>query len=150
MFAKRPPKRPSVDVKQLSSLIAEDVEITGDVCFSGGIRIDGRIRGNVTVRAGDSGGRALLVLSEKGRIEGSVCCADAVINGDVVGDLEIAHFLELQSSARVTGAIRYHQLQMDVGATVRGQLLQADAMALGTDTNVVELGADKAAARASA
>jgi len=150
MFAKRPPQRPSVDVKQLSSLIAEDVEIQGDVCFAGGIRIDGRIRGNITVRDADAGARALLVLSDKGRIEGNVNCADAVINGVVVGDLEIGHFLELQSNARVTGAIRYRQLQMDVGAAVRGQLLQADAAAAGGDTNVVELGADKAAVLASA
>lgn len=150
MFAKRKFQRPSVDVKQLSSLIAEDVEINGDVCFAGGIRIDGRIRGNVTVRDAEAGARALLVLSETGRIEGGVSCADAVINGVVVGDLEIAHFLELQSNARVSGAIRYHRLQMDVGATVCGQLLQADAAAPGADNNVVELSADKTAARASA
>ena len=141
MFAKRK-KRPFIEVTKLSSLIAEDVEITGDLCFSSGIRIDGRIKGNVIARAVEGQTRALLVLSDKGQIEGSVNCGDAVINGTVVGDLVVEHFLELQSNARVSGTIRYEHLQMDVGAQVRGQLIKAEAVAA-ADSNVVELAVDK-------
>ena len=141
MFAKRK-KRPFIEVTKLSSLIAEDVEITGDLCFSSGIRIDGRIKGNVIARAVEGQTRALLVLSDKGQIEGSVNCGDAVINGSVVGDLVVEHFLELQSNARVTGTIRYEHLQMDVGASVRGQLIKAEAVAA-ADSNVVELAVEK-------
>jgi cytoskeletal protein CcmA (bactofilin family) len=91
------------------------------------------------------------VLSERGRNEVSVCCHDAVINGVVEGDLEIEHFLELQSNARVNGSIRYRALQMDVGAAVRGRLV---AMALDepaqdvapADGKVVELVAAPSAA----
>ena len=142
MFAKRK-KRPFIEVTKLSSLIAEDVEITGDLCFTSGIRIDGRIKGNVIARAVEGQTRALLVLSDKGQIEGSVNCGDAVINGSVVGDLVVEHFLELQSNARVSGTIRYEHLQMDVGAEVRGQLIKAEAVAA-ADSNVVELGVEKA------
>ena len=141
MFAKRK-KRPFIEVTKLSSLIAEDVEITGDVHYSGGIRIDGRIKGNVIARATDGQTRALLVLSDKGHIEGTVNCGDAVINGTVVGDLVVEHFLELQSNARVSGTIRYEHLQMDVGAAVDGKLVKAEAAAAAD--NVVELAMDKA------
>jgi len=140
MFAKRK-KRPFIEVTKLSSLIAEDVEITGDLCFVSGIRIDGRVKGNVIGRAVDAQTRALLVLSDKGQIEGSVNCGDAVINGSVVGDLIVEHFLELQSNARVNGTIRYEHLQMDVGATVHGQLVKTDAP--GAADNVVELEVNK-------
>jgi cytoskeletal protein CcmA (bactofilin family) len=142
MFSKRN-KRPVIEVTKLSSLIADDVEIIGDVCFTSGIRIDGRIKGNVTTRAGEGQARALLVLSEKGRIEGSVHCGDAVINGTVIGDLEVEHLLELQANSRVSGTIRYQHLHMDVGAAVRGQLVQADAALVGD--NVVELPFEKVA-----
>ena len=125
MFAKR--KNPSAKMTQLSSLIAEGVEITGDVVFTGGMRIDGRVNGNIIGRSLDGKAPALLVLSEKGRIEGSVRCGDAVVNGSVAGSLEIENFLELQSNAHVSGTIRYRHLRMDVGAVVQGQLLQADA-----------------------
>jgi len=67
-----------------------------------------------------------------------------VINGTVVGDLDVEHRLELQSDARVTGTIRYRQLQMDVGANVQGHLLRVAAAA--APDNVVELGADKTVA----
>ncbi|HEY8709508.1 MAG TPA: polymer-forming cytoskeletal protein [Burkholderiaceae bacterium] len=141
MFAKRK-KRPFIEVTKLSSLIAEDVEITGDVCFSGGIRIDGRIKGNVVAGAAEGQTRALLVLSDKGQIEGTVNCGDAVINGTVIGDLVVEHFLELQSNARVSGTIRYEHLQMDVGAAVHGKLVKAEAVPAAD--NVVELAMDKA------
>lgn len=135
-------KRPSIELTRLSSLIAEDVVITGDLCFSSGIRIDGCINGNVTVRGGDQPGHALVVVSEKGRIQGSLHCADAVINGTVEGNLQIEHFLHLQSESRITGTVRYRHLQMDVGAVVRGELL--DEQAAPAPGNVVSLPAEKA------
>ena len=143
MFSKRK-KQPFIKLTQLSSLIAADVEITGDVAFASGMRVDGRIKGNVIGRMGEGTTPALLVLSEKGHIEGSVRCGDAVINGSVIGDLDVEHFLELQSNARVTGTIRYRQLQMDVGSMVQGQLVKAEAWPAAD--NVVELTVDKVAA----
>ena len=151
MFFKRK-KAPFIEVTKLSSLIAEDVEITGDVCYTHGIRVDGRIKGNVVGRTGTGTARALLVLSDKGRIEGNVSCGDAVINGTIVGDLHIAHFLELKSNSQVTGVIRYQHLQMEVGASVHGQLQRTESSAdasgatdVAAGDNVVELTADVAA-----
>ncbi len=139
MFGKRKNKRPFVQVTQLASLIAEGVEIQGDVYFNSDMRIDGRVKGNVIARPLEGKPAALLVLSDKGHIEGSVQCGDAVINGTVTGDLDVAHFLELQSNARVSGTIRYQQLQMDVGASVQGQLVKAESAT--QDNNVVTLAA---------
>lgn len=142
MFTRRA-KQPSIQLTKLSSLIAEDVVITGDVSFTSGLRIDGHVIGNVVVHPAQGQTRGLLVLSDKGRIEGSVRCGDAVINGTVTGDMDVEHFLELQSSSRVNGTIRYQHLKMDVGAAVQGQLTRADAPA--ATHNVVELAADKVA-----
>jgi cytoskeletal protein CcmA (bactofilin family) len=136
-----PKRKPFIQTAQLSTLVAEGVEITGDVAFAGGMRIDGCIRGDVIGRRVDAKTASLLVLSAKGEIEGSIRCGDAVINGTVIGDLDVEHRLELQSDAKVTGTIRYRQLQMDVGATVQGHLLRAEAQT--SAGNVVELGADK-------
>ncbi|MES1264773.1 MAG: polymer-forming cytoskeletal protein [Variovorax sp.] len=127
---------------KLSSLIAEDVVITGDVAFASGMRIDGRVIGNVIAQPAEGKARGLLVLSDKGRIEGSVRCGDAVINGTVTGDLDVEHFLELQSNSRVSGTIRYQHLKMDVGAAVHGQLTQASAPSAAGP--LLELAANKA------
>mgnify|MGYP003575903131 CR=1 FL=1 len=45
-----------------------------------------------------------------------------LINGTVEGDIEVAHFLELQAGARVSGNISYSTLKLDCGATVDGKL----------------------------
>ena len=144
LFKARSP-RPRIEITKLSSLIAEDVVITGDVSFSSGLRIDGVVKGNVVALPHEGPGHALLVLSEKGQVHGSVRCGDAVINGTVVGDIEVEHFLELQSESRINGSIRYHHLQMDVGAAVHGELIAAKSAvqpALVAD-NVVALACDK-------
>ena len=135
-------RQPFIKTAQLSTLVADGVEITGDIAFTGGMRIDGRVCGDVSGKRVDTETASLLVLSAKGHIEGSVRCGDAVINGTVVGDLDVEHRLELQSDAKVTGTIRYRQLQMDVGATVQGHLLRVEAQT--SAGNVVELAADKA------
>jgi cytoskeletal protein CcmA (bactofilin family) len=111
----------AIDASRLAGLLAEDTSVRGDVTFAGGIRIDGRVEGNVVGKPDDHG---LLVLSENGVIVGTVKAYDAVINGRVEGDLEVEHFLELQVSARVTGNITYRTLKLDCGATVDGKLVR--------------------------
>jgi cytoskeletal protein CcmA (bactofilin family) len=121
MFWKK--KATSVDIARLSSLLAQDTCVRGDVIFERGVRIDGRVEGNVLSGSDDNG---LLVLSDKGTIVGCVKVYDAVINGRVEGDLEVEHFLELQANACVTGNISYRTLKLECGATVDGKLLRME------------------------
>jgi cytoskeletal protein CcmA (bactofilin family) len=125
----------AIDASRLAGLLAHDTCVRGDVMFAGGLRIDGRVEGNVLGKPED---RGLLVLSENGVIVGTVKVHDAVINGRVEGDLEVDHFLELQISARVTGNITYRTLKLDCGATVDGKLvrLSDEPLAAGTGEDV--------------
>lgn len=122
MFGSKKRNNP-IKLTKLSSLIAEKLEVGGDVYFAEGLRIDGKVQGKVVNREGEAG---LLVVSVNGRVEGDVHAYDAVINGMIEGDLRVEHFLELQSQARVIGNITYRQLQMDCGAAVQGQLVAMD------------------------
>lgn len=133
MFGKKK-KVSSVELTKLSSLIANNVELAGDVHFVDGLRVDGQIIGDVLCRPGS---KSLLVLSDQGSIRGNVRTYDAVINGVIVGDLEVEHFLELQENARITGNITYSQLRMDCGASVDGKLNRLGGD--GDAPNVVEL-----------
>ncbi len=137
MFRRKQNK--SIEVTKLSSLVSVNVRVAGDVIFTGGVRVDGQVDGNVVGKDGD---HSLLVLSEKGTITGNVKVYDAVVNGTVCGDIEVEHFLELQANARVSGNITYRQLQMECGAGVDGRLERRDDTAqsvAGSGTNVVTL-----------
>ena len=126
MFMKR--KQTVTAMPKLSSLLAEDLEIVGDVAFSGGLRVDGRVKGRVLGRATQALAPALLVLSERGRIEGGVHCGNAVIDGTIIGDLTVDECLNLQSNARIDGTIRYRELRMDIGAKVQGRMMRVEAL----------------------
>lgn len=120
MFGKKL-KKDHIEVAKLSSLIADNLQVVGDVLFSGGLRVDGKVEGNILGKPGE---KSLIVLSEKACVVGRVRAYDAVINGSISGDLEVEHFLELQAGARVSGNITYSQLQMECGASIEGQLMR--------------------------
>ena len=78
MFGKRAPKPQS----RIDSLIGSGTRIEGNISFSGGLRVDGEIKGNVRA---ESGQPSTLVLSEQARIEGVIQVSHLVVNGTVVG-----------------------------------------------------------------
>lgn len=116
MFSKSPAKTNG----KIESLIGAGTVITGDVTFSGGMRVDGEIKGNVRAADERSG---TLVISEHARIEGEISVAHVVVNGTVIGPLHCSEFLELQGKARVTGDVEYSAIEMHLGSVVQGRLV---------------------------
>lgn len=104
----------------IDTLIGADTRIDGDVHFSGGLRVDGAIRGNVTE---PNASPSTLILSEHGRVEGAINASKVVINGKVVGPVRSSLFIELQAKARVTGDVYYKSLEMHTGAVIEGKLV---------------------------
>jgi cytoskeletal protein CcmA (bactofilin family) len=115
MFKRRPNKDRKVD-----TLIGGKTRINGDVEFVGGFHLDGIINGNVTC---ESGGDAVLSVSEQGCIEGSVIAPNVLLNGTVKGDIDASDRVELGASARVLGNVHYSVIETAVGAQINGKLI---------------------------
>jgi len=113
-------KNGSKPQNKIDSLIGAGTRIEGHVTFSGGLRVDGEIRGNVRAENEESG---TLVISEQARVEGEITVGHVIINGTVIGPVCAAESLELHPGARVTGDVEYHQLEMQQGAVVQGRLV---------------------------
>lgn len=105
---------------RIDTLIGVDSVVNGDMIFSGGLRIDGTVRGNITEQAGSP---STIILSEHGRIEGAVQATKIVINGTVIGPVKTAQFIELQTKARIVGDLHYKSLEMHMGAVIEGKLV---------------------------
>jgi cytoskeletal protein CcmA (bactofilin family) len=116
--------KPSKPQNRIDSLIGAGTRIEGNVVFSGGLRIDGEVKGDV-VAANEQ--PSTVVVSEQARIEGEVRVSHMVINGTVVGQVHALEFLELQPRCRVTGDIHYTNLEIQLGAVVDGRLVHAAA-----------------------
>jgi len=105
---------------EVETLIGRSVSVQGDVEFSGGLHIDGRITGSVRSSAGVP---AALTVSEHGVIEGSVAAPSVVLNGRVNGDIFASERVILGAKARVQGNVHYSVIEMALGAEISGKLV---------------------------
>jgi len=112
-------KRTKAKSASIGTWIGQETEITGDIRFSGGLHVEGGVKGNVIAEDTE----ALLMISEAGRVEGEVRVPNIVLNGTVTGDVHAAEHIELGASARVTGNVFYHLIEMAMGAEVNGNLV---------------------------
>jgi cytoskeletal protein CcmA (bactofilin family) len=121
---KQTSKPSSRDGQAVDTLIGPQVTIRGDVEFSGGLYVEGRIVGRVTAAQGE---RAVLMLAEQGSIEGEVVAPVVMIDGRLEGDVHAAERVELAAKARVAGNVHYRVVEMHAGAQLTGRLVHADA-----------------------
>jgi cytoskeletal protein CcmA (bactofilin family) len=117
----------------IDSLIGAGTVIEGNISFSGGLRIDGYVKGNVKATGTKPG---TLVLSELAKIEGEIDVAHVVVNGTVAGPVRATEYVELLPKARVTGDVSYKSIEIHVGAIVMGQMRYEGGA---KSDNVVEL-----------
>src|SRR5215469_6328888 len=89
-------------IGQIDTLIGRGTNIQGDVEFSGGLHIEGRVTGSVR---GAAGAASALSVSEYGVVEGSVEAGQVVLNGTVYGDIYGAERVILGAQARVRGNV---------------------------------------------
>ena len=109
---------------RIDTLIGQGTEINGDLVFSGGLHVDGRIKGNVIAEKGSD---ALLILSEFGHIEGEVSVPNMVLNGEIIGDVFGSSRVELAPKSRINGSVYYNLIEMAIGAEVNGGLVHESA-----------------------
>jgi cytoskeletal protein CcmA (bactofilin family) len=117
MFGSKGNSKPN---NSIECLIGAGTTIEGNITFAGGLRVDGRVRGDVIAADGKPG---TLVLSEQAQIEGEIRVSHVVINGTVVGPVHAAEYVELQTKANVTGDVYYKTLEIQLGAVVQGRLV---------------------------
>jgi cytoskeletal protein CcmA (bactofilin family) len=112
-------KRSNHSMAAITTLVAEGTTIRGDIEFSGGLHMDGTVEGSISAQ----GDKAVLTLSEKGRVVGEIRAPNAVINGQVKGDIVVTERLELAANARIDGNVYYKVLEMAAGAQLSGKMI---------------------------
>ncbi len=106
----------------ISTLICEGCVIKGDLKAPNFVRIDGEIRGNVSIDEG-------LIIGEKGEITGNINTRELIIYGTVNGNIS-AESLKIESSGKVNGEIKTQTLKVDTGAVYNGRLSTSEVLAL--------------------
>ncbi len=105
---------------RIDTLIAKSARVQGDVEFSGGLHLDGRVQGQVRSVGAEP---ATLWISEQGAVEGGVDVPSVVINGTVIGDVHARERVAIGPQSRITGNVHYGTMEMTLGAQIDGKLI---------------------------
>ena len=94
------------------SYFASGVTLRGRLCFTGVIRLDGRLQGEIIASG-------TLVVEETAVIIGDILVDNIVLSGTVYGNIRAAKHVQLNASAKVFGHIDYGELSIE-GAVHEG------------------------------
>ena len=103
----------------ITTLIDKDIVISGDTSYTGGIRIDGKMIGNLKVHGEED---SLLIMGHGSKITGDVDVEKAIINGEINGNIKCHDYLELNTNSIVNGTIEYDIIEVQEGSKITGDL----------------------------
>jgi cytoskeletal protein CcmA (bactofilin family) len=102
------------------TLIANNCELSGDVHFSDHLLVNGVVKGNIVAQPGS---KAVVTISEKGRVKGEIRVPNVIVNGKVFGDIYSDKHVELAARAEIKGNVYYNLIDMVKGSKVDGNLV---------------------------
>ncbi len=96
------------------NVLNSDVEIKGNLKFSGELTFDGKLDGEITTEG-------VLNLGEKGSITGNISAQAVVVRGKVNGNITAKEKIDIKSKAEVFGDIKSAKLVIEEGVTFVGK-----------------------------
>jgi cytoskeletal protein CcmA (bactofilin family) len=102
-----------------SSFINSDVQMLGDLSFSGDLHLSGKVTGNILA---PSDSNASLYLQADSQVDGEIRVPNIVILGEVIGNIFAENNLEIANNAKITGDVHYIRLKIASGADINGKL----------------------------
>lgn len=100
---------------QQETIIAQGVKVEGDFVSQGDVVIDGEVTGSVETAQS-------LRIGNSAKIHASVVAQNAVIAGEIQGNLTVHDTLEVLASARLQGDISTKVVSIAPGASINGHL----------------------------
>lgn len=97
------------------TIIREDVEITGAVKATGGIRLDGRLNGDLN-SAGD------VAIGKSAAVKGNMVINNITVNGRIDGNISARDRVELKAAARISGDVKAKRLTVEDGVSFVGKV----------------------------
>ncbi|MDF1578096.1 MAG: polymer-forming cytoskeletal protein [Desulfurivibrionaceae bacterium] len=113
IFNDRKADSPPSQSSPISSIIGQDMILTGDLEFNSKIQVDGTINGNLKGNT--------LVLSSAGRINGDIEAESVTCYGKVDGNIK-AGSLFLKKSGVINGRVETTDLSVESGGVLNGEI----------------------------
>ncbi len=106
-------KEEEVSIKNAETIIGPSIKVKGNFIGQGDIIVEGVLEG--AIKTSNS-----LLIGSKAKISANIEAKQAKISGEVHGNLVIAEYLELTSTARIFGDIQAGSISVERGAIFNG------------------------------
>ena len=104
---------PRTDTRKL--IVGPEITFSGKLDACDHLIIEGTVKAEVT-------GCHRIEIAEQGLFQGTIVIDDAEISGRFEGDITVNGRLHLRSTARISGKIRYHEISVDAGGNLDGEI----------------------------
>jgi len=95
------------------SHLGKGAELTGEISFTNGLRVEGSIKGKIR-------SEALLEIGPEGRVDAEVNIRKIIVNGEFHGIIHASDRVEIHKDGKVFGEIFSPCLIIEAGATFDG------------------------------
>jgi cytoskeletal protein CcmA (bactofilin family) len=109
-------KRPK---DEINAFLGKDTEFEGKFSFTGAVRIDGKLSGEIL----SSG---ILIVGESAVIKSQIHVADMIISGEVHGDIFAENKIEIKVPGKLFGNIQTPRLIIEEGVIFEGNCRMKD------------------------
>jgi len=116
-----------LDSNEIKAYMGEDAVFKGVLTFSGTVRVDGRLEGEVHTED-------TLIVGEKGVLEADISAGMVVCKGKITGSIKATKQVEIHANSKVVGNIETPSLFIEVGAIFDGNCNMS-----GNDNNIIKL-----------
>lgn len=97
------------------TFISGEIKIRGELEFTGNIRLDNELEGNIIGHDG------LLIIGEKCFVKGDVAAEAVVVLGTVEGSIEAKDCIEVAASGKITGNVFAPKVNFEPGSVFIGR-----------------------------
>ncbi len=115
MFGSRKETNVDTSMEQVGTIIGPGSVIDGPLTTKDSTRIDGTVKGNVTISGA-------LIVGQEGKITGTVSALNAYIAGEVTGNISSPQGkVEISDTGKVVGDVACKSIIIDENAVFQGQ-----------------------------
>ena len=103
---------------QVAGFLDQGTSLTGELEFTGTLRIDGNFHGSISTND-------CLIIGEHATVHADIKAGEVEVHGQVNGSVVCARRLEISPTGRVRGEVETPVLVIDPGATMDGRTRMA-------------------------
>lgn len=105
--------------RPLKTVFAEGAYVEGKLSFENDVQINGQVKGSIHAQN-------LLVIGSKGIIYADLDVGELVVEGIVVGNINVRNHVHIAASGKVEGDIVCAQISIEKGAYFKGKCIMTE------------------------